>query len=276
MNIKRYKAFSRHAEDLPLKNRLRQEYVSNISLQSIGVDIILPTFNRSQLLVNAIRSIQSQLHRSWHLWICDDGSTDSTHSICKKYEHEARIKYLRLPHKGVSAARNSGLAQSSGEYISFLDSDNTWHPEYLSLMVAFLAKFKLDSAYCAARLIGDEKEQWLGDYFSWQACAEQNYIDLNCFMLKMPAKQIDFDEELERFVDWDFILTATKRSRTSYLPLPLVDYCNMISRDRITTTVYQDTCNDYTKLIREKHKSSMGQNENQDCRVTDQIIYAQQ
>ena len=258
-----------------LKNQLRQEYIANTSLHSTTVDIILPTFNRSQQLSTAIQSIISQIHQTWQLYICDDGSTDSTNDLCKKYENNSKIKYLKLPHKGVSAARNSGLNQSCGKYISFLDSDNTWHPEYLSLMITFLNKFSLDSAYCAARLIGNMEEQWLGDFFSWQACAEKNYIDLNCFMLTMPPEKIAFDENLERFVDWDFILAATKSSRTSYFPSPLVHYCNEKSKNRITTTVYQDTSTNYLKLIRDRHKSIMGNKENQDCRLGDRSIHCQ-
>ena len=55
----------------------------------------------------------------------------------------------------------------------------------------------------------------------------------------MPHKKLFFDETLERLVDWDYILEATKEARTSYLPMPLVNYCNKNSSSRISTTVYQ-------------------------------------
>ena len=266
--IQRYRLFRKHEDDLFLKNKLRKEYISNANLQRAEIDIILPTFNRAKQLSDAIRSIKNQLHQKWILYICDDGSTDSTYELCKQYESDSRIKLLKLSHKGVSSARNSGLIQSTSEYISFLDSDNTWHPEYLSLMLTFMKKFSLDSAYCAAKLIGDAEEQWLGDIFSWQACAEKNYIDLNCFMLKRPAQKILFDETLERFVDWDFILNVTKKSKTSYLSSALVNYCNKTSPKRITTTVYQDQESiSYIKLIRDKHLLLMGKAENRDCRM---------
>jgi len=241
MKYQRYKPFKLLDQDVTLKNHLRREYIANSALRNKEVDIIMPTYNRYELLNKAISSVKKQLHKKWKLYICDDGSTDKT---SQEYTNDAcsndvRIKYLPLSHQGVSAARNFGLKKSNNRFVSFLDSDNTWSPEYLCLMLTFMEIFSLDAAYCAARLIGDKEEQWLGDYFSWQACAEQNYIDINCFMLKMPHKKLFFDETLERLVDWDYILEATKEARTSYLPVPLVNYCNKKTISRISTTVYQ-------------------------------------
>ena len=108
----------------------------------------------------------------------------------KNHKKDNRISILQLPHKGVSHARNAGIKKSKSQYIAFLDSDNTWDPEYLSLMISFIEKFCLDSGYCAAHLIGDDIDQWLGDHFSWQACVVQNYIDLNCFMIKSTNNEL--------------------------------------------------------------------------------------
>lgn len=268
MDVQRCRNFSKHLEDLPLKNMLRTKYIQGKALQSSQVAIILPTFNRSKLLPNAISSIKNQLHREWTLHICDDGSTDDTHQICRQYEQDPRINYLQLPHKGVSSTRNSGLKKAYSKYIAFLDSDNTWSPEYLSLMVTFIDKFSLDSAYCAARLTSDQGKQWLGDFFSWQACAKKNYIDLNCFMMRTSEKQILFDENLQRFVDWDFILNATRQSRTSYFPSALVNYCNKKSRDRISTTVYRNgEIAERIAYINNKHYKVMKDGENVDVRI---------
>ena len=98
---------------------------------------------------------------------------------------------------------------------------------------------QLDSAYCAAKLIGESEQLWLGDFFSWKDCAELNYIDLNCFMTKSNNKKSYFDENLRRFVDWDYILGVTQDSRVSYLSAALVDYCNRDSLSRITCTEHK-------------------------------------
>ena len=270
MRVRRYKPFRLLDQDIRLKNYLRRNYIENKALQNTEVDIILPTYNRFELLNKAIGSVKEQVHEKWNLYICDDGSTDETHQKYKDYacSTDSRIKYLYLNHQGVSAARNSGLKQSNSNFVSFLDSDNTWLPEYLNLMISFMEIFSLDTAYCAARLIGDKTEQWLGDYFSWQACAEQNYIDINCFMIKMPHNKILFDESLERFVDWDYILEATKKTRTSYLPLPLVNYCNKKSSNRISTTVYQDAeFIEKIQSIQAKHYHALDEAKNIDVRI---------
>ena len=176
-----------------------------------------------------------------------------------------------MPHKGVSYARNTGLREVSGEYIAFLDSDNTWKPEYLSLMITFMSIFNLDSAYCAAKLIGGNEQLWLGDFFSWKDCAELNYIDLNCFMTKSSSRKTIFDESLRRFVDWDYILGVTQNSRVSYLPVALVDYSNRDSLSRITCTVHQGKDLDhYLDAIRNKYSQPDGPYFNKDVRVMDE------
>ena len=270
MKVQRYKPFSLLLKDIRLENHLRKNYIENKTLCNIKVDIILPTYNRSEVLGNAIDSVLNQLHQNWRLFVCDDGSSDhsSDKFIQDGYSKDSRITYLKLNHEGVSSARNAGLRYAQNNYISFLDSDNTWSPEYLSLMLSFMNLFELDSAYCAARLIGDLGERWLGDYFSWHACAEQNYIDINCFMMKMPQRKLFFDETLQRLVDWDYILEATKKARISYLPIPLVDYCNKKSISRITTTVYQNTeLAETIKFIQAKHCCTSEEDKNVDARL---------
>jgi len=270
MKVQRYKPFSLLLKDIRLENHLRKNYIENKALCNIKVDIILPTYNRSEVLGNAIDSVLNQLHQNWRLFVCDDGSSDhsSDKFIQDGYSKDSRITYLKLNHEGVSSARNAGLRYAQNNYISFLDSDNTWSPEYLSLMLSFMNLFELDSAYCAARLIGDLGERWLGDYFSWHACAEQNYIDINCFMMKMPQRKLFFDETLQRLVDWDYILEATKKARISYLPIPLVDYCNKKSISRITTTVYQNTeLAETIKFIQAKHCCTSEEDKNVDARL---------
>ena len=270
MKVQRYKPFSLLLKDIRLENHLRKNYIENKALCNIKVDIILPTYNRSEVLGNAIDSVLNQLHQNWRLFVCDDGSSDhsSDKFIQDGYSKDSRITYLKLNHEGVSSARNAGLRYAQNNYISFLDSDNTWSPEYLSLMLSFMNLFELDSAYCAARLIGDLGERWLGDYFSWHACAEQNYIDINCFMMKMPQRKLFFDETLQRLVDWDYILEATKKAKISYLPIPLVDYCNKKSISRITTTVYQNTeLAETIKFIQAKHCCTSEEDKNVDARL---------
>jgi glycosyltransferase involved in cell wall biosynthesis len=94
------------------------------------VSVIIPTYNRAHLLCRAMQSVLNQTYLDFELIIVDDGSTDNTDKIIKEFqEHDKRIKYIRHEkNKGGSAARNSGIKISRGEYIAFLDSDDEWLP----------------------------------------------------------------------------------------------------------------------------------------------------
>ena len=94
------------------------------------VSVIIPTYNRAHLVGRAIKSVLNQTYQDFELIIVDDGSTDNTDKIIKEFqEHDKRIKYIRHEkNKGGSAARNSGIKISRGEYIAFLDSDDEWLP----------------------------------------------------------------------------------------------------------------------------------------------------
>ena len=91
----------------------------------ILVSCIVPSFNRSKLLIEAIESTLSQTYQHWEMIIVDDKSTDDTAEIAKAYQaKDPRIKYFLNPDKGVSSARNFGIQMARGEFIAFLDDDD--------------------------------------------------------------------------------------------------------------------------------------------------------
>ncbi len=102
------------------------------------VSVIIPTYNREQFIVRAINSVLSQIYRDFEIIIVDDGSTDHTKNILDQFN--GKIKYIYQDNQGVSAARNRGIQESSGQYIAFLDSDDYWVPEKLTLQVDVLEK----------------------------------------------------------------------------------------------------------------------------------------
>ena len=106
------------------------------------VSVIIPTFNRASLLYRSIESVLKQSYGHWELIIVDDGSTDNTKEVVKKYMNkDARIKYLCFEeNKGVSISRNYGIAESNGEYVAFLDSDDKWEVEHLHNSIKTLIK----------------------------------------------------------------------------------------------------------------------------------------
>jgi len=96
------------------------------------ISVIMPTFNRAAYLSEAIESIRRQTYKDWRLIIIDDGSTDSSEFIFKYYKNlDKRIKIIRIPNSGISAARNTGIAHAKGEYIAVMDSDDISAPNRL-------------------------------------------------------------------------------------------------------------------------------------------------
>ncbi len=88
------------------------------------VSVIIPTFNRADLLAQAIDSVLSQSYTDFELIVVDDGSTDATQALLSRYRE--RIRYLFQENRGVSAARNLGIKVARGRYICLLDSDDLW------------------------------------------------------------------------------------------------------------------------------------------------------
>jgi glycosyltransferase involved in cell wall biosynthesis len=97
------------------------------------VSVIIPTYNRAHCIADAIDSVLAQSYHDFELIVVDDGSTDNTCEVVTFYND--RLKYIKQLNNGVSAARNNGINAAQGEWIAFLDSDDTWEPDKLKLQV---------------------------------------------------------------------------------------------------------------------------------------------
>jgi glycosyltransferase involved in cell wall biosynthesis len=105
--------------------------------------IIIPTYNRADLIPETIRSVQNQTFENWECIIVDDGSTDNTKSIIEDLiKQDSRLKYIYQENAERSAARNNGIRNSSGEYICFLDSDDHFVANHLEKLKAFIESQK--------------------------------------------------------------------------------------------------------------------------------------
>ena len=99
------------------------------------ISIYMPTWNRQQLAIRAIKSILRQDYPHWEMIIVDDCSSDDSLSIIQEYARiDSRIRYLRTdkPSGSPTLPRNMGIKEAKGRYIAFLDSDDIWLPNKLS------------------------------------------------------------------------------------------------------------------------------------------------
>ena len=110
------------------------------------VSVIVPTFNRSKLVVNAIQSVLCQTYQDYEIIVVDDGSTDDTEEALRPYMD--RIRYVYQPNLGASAAQNRGVQLARGKWISILASDDLWLPTKLEAQLKVVAILGKDFGAC--------------------------------------------------------------------------------------------------------------------------------
>lgn len=103
------------------------------------VSVIIPTYNRAELVQEAIESVLRQSFEDYEIIVIDDGSTDGTGEALKGFA--SRIRYIGQDNRGLGAARNRALELAQGEYIALLDSDDLWPPHKLALEVSILDQY---------------------------------------------------------------------------------------------------------------------------------------
>jgi GT2 family glycosyltransferase len=109
------------------------------------VSVVIPVYNRATLITRTIDCVLGQTYAHCHVIVVDDGSTDGTPEVVTaRYAGNPRVRLLRQENRGVSAARNAGLAVATGDYIAFLDSDDVWRPWKLTVQVACLERLRAE------------------------------------------------------------------------------------------------------------------------------------
>lgn len=100
------------------------------------VTVVIPTYNRADLVCEAIDSVLAQTYCDFEIIVVDDGSTDRTQEVVSVYGQ--RIRVIRQENQGEAAARNTGIHEATGEFLAFLDSDDLWFPDKLKSQMEFL------------------------------------------------------------------------------------------------------------------------------------------
>lgn len=197
------------------------------------ISIITPTFNRSQFIHYAIRSVITQTISNWELLIIDDGSTDNTKNIIEPYLTDPRIKYFFQENQGQAAARNNGLRHSRGEFVCFLDSDNLWYPEKLKVQhEAMKSRPDIDVVYGDGDTINESgvvistanMKRYSGRIT--EKLLKDNFVSFNTAMVRAASiKGIGgFDESVRFGDDYDLWLRLSAKSQFLYIPRVFSQY----------------------------------------------------
>lgn len=110
------------------------------------ISVVIPTYNYGEYIEHCIESVLSQTYRNFEILVVDDGSTDETPKILKKFG--TKIIGIRTKNYGACIARNVGLNSASGEYVAFLDADDYWKPNFLEKLFSHGQLLNADLVYC--------------------------------------------------------------------------------------------------------------------------------
>ncbi len=154
------------------------------------VSIILPTYNRADTILRAIRSVQAQTFEDWELIVVDDGSTDNTASLIDGLD--PRMILIRQENRGFTEARNTGIRAGVGNYLAFLDSDDEFLPHHLELCVAFLEAFP-DEQFVSTELLENFGEGRLVHHYRIETSERypQRAARIGSHMFDLPPGETD-------------------------------------------------------------------------------------
>lgn len=116
------------------------------------ISVIIPVYNVAEYISQCLKSILTQTYMELEIILIDDGSTDASGEICDEYARkDSRIKVIHQKNKGAAAAKNAGLQAATGEYLSFVDSDDFLEPDAYRYMVDLIRKYDVDIVQCSYR-----------------------------------------------------------------------------------------------------------------------------
>lgn len=197
------------------------------------VSVIIPTYNRSRLVIRAISSVLNQTYPNLECIVVDDASDDDTGAVVGALQ-DRRIKYLRHDtNRHVSAARNTGIANAGGDLLAFLDDDDEWLERKLEKQVERFtqASPEMGMIYCwmdyfdqRGNLIKEHHPRLRGYVFPEVLDAQRLGGCPTLLLRKEVAESIGgFDESLPRGNDGDFIRRVCYENQVDYVPDVLVN-----------------------------------------------------
>lgn len=206
--------------------------------------IIIPTFNRAQLLPVAIKSVINQIYTNWELLIIDDGSADQTESVIAQFRDQ-RIRYIYQTHQERSIARNRGIHEAKGNYICFLDDDDYYLNNHLSTFFQELQKSNFPQTILRTGFIRKKGEKLVKSAQYIQS-RDKNPVSFAAFQFcstctlcipKACLSDFNFPVNFHYWEDTHLILRIL--SQFAFLQLPVFTYVYVQHLDRSSKTIYQ-------------------------------------
>ncbi|SFQ83638.1 glycosyltransferase [Hymenobacter arizonensis] len=181
------------------------------------VSLIIPCYNQGHLLTTAIESVLNQTYSTVEILVIDDGSVDNTRAIAAQY---SQVQYIYQPNQGLSAARNTGILRSQGQYLIFLDADDWLYPKAIAVNINYLKLYPA-SAFVAGsydlvysdeqRVVAKIPPLYPNTYSA--LLAEGNFIGMIAAVMfpRWVLDEFPFAVELRRCEDYDLYLRITRK-----------------------------------------------------------------
>jgi glycosyltransferase involved in cell wall biosynthesis len=212
------------------------------------VSIIIPTYNRASYIQKALDSVFKQTYRDFEVIVIDDGSSDNTKEVLQKYGN--RIRYSYQDNHGISHARNTGIRNSKGDYIAFLDSDDYWLPEKLNRQIELFhtnPEYGMVASCCASiRLDGSYRDKNRPGKSGWilKDLFQANFIRTSSAVIKKDCfdRVGVFDEQLKECEEYDLWLRIAAQFPIGFINESLavyVDNPDGVSTDSLTGRLYR-------------------------------------
>ena len=186
-----------------------------------AVSIITPAWNAAAYIEETIASVRAQTRQDWEWLIVDDGSTDDTVGIvCAAAALDPRIRVIQQTNTGPSAARNRAMRDASGEFFTFLDSDDTWQPQFLAMQLEIFREFPETDLVTATALnrcgpFDGQPTRAAADGYPLLSLEEMILDETAVFIMTVFRRRVfdaigGFDEAQWTSEDYDFWLRAAQ------------------------------------------------------------------
>ena len=188
--------------------------------------VIIPTYNSHKTILRALKSVVNQSFNDLEIIIVDDGSTDNTKEIIDSFFKDLKVKYTYIyqSNSGPSSARNKAIANSTGKYIAFLDSDDEWHIDKLKIQYNILCYYnvKFISTQYTIRDFQKQDDYNLKHY-SFNDFLISNIAATPCTIIdkELFDKVGGFDEQLFYSEDYNLWLKISREEPLLFIDLPL-------------------------------------------------------
>lgn len=203
------------------------------------VSVIITCYNLGNFLPEAIDSIIKQTYKNIEILVIDDGSTDNTKEVSVGYKS---VRYYRQNNKGVCMARNKGLDLAKGEYIAFLDADDTFNKQYVELCLKKLLSLKsvakVGYVFTQVRHFGVENYTTNYPEYNIEILTKRGpYINVSALMQKELISSVRFNPKVSGgYEDWDFYLSLYEKGvEGRLLNQPLLNYRRTGSKNSISS-----------------------------------------